>query len=343
MREKIFKFLTPALGILFSVFLLDLTFVSPANALDVYQPPIAAAGPDQTVNEGDFFRIDCTNSYDPDGAVYENRIYSCEWKQVAGPPLDCYDWNATMPNFYAPEVGSAGESLVFELTVTDYHGLKATDTVIVNVLDTSVSYEPPIAAAGPDQTVNERDLFRIDCTKSYDPDGAVYNYRIYSCEWKQIAGPPLDCYDWNAAAPYFYAPEVGPAGESLIFELTVTDYHGLKATDTVIVNVTWHNNPPVARTRNARLFVTEGDVVILDGSPSSDPDDGIFSYGWKQTLGTPVTLSAPGSPKTSFVAPKVRKGKTNLLEFDLIVIDNHGLQSTTPVLVEVARRKGRKS
>ena len=62
-----------------------------------------------------------------------------------------------------------------------------------------------------------------------------------------------------AAQPTFLALDVGPNGESLTFELTVTDNGGLQATDSCIVNITWVNLPPVADA-GVDQTVDEGDM-----------------------------------------------------------------------------------
>ena len=72
--------------------------------------------------------------------------------------------------------------------------------------------------------------------------------------------------------------------------------------------------------------VDEGSAVTLDGSGSSDPDDGIASYLWEQTDGTAVTLSNPTAAKPTFTAPNFVSGN-NMLTFRLTVTDN-GSQST---------------
>ncbi|MBW2107666.1 MAG: PQQ-binding-like beta-propeller repeat protein [Deltaproteobacteria bacterium] len=80
--------------------------------------------------------------------------------------------------------------------------------------------------------------------------------------------------------------------------------------------------------------VVPGDTVILDGSNSSDPDDGIASYLWAQTAGRVVAISDQSAVKTSFVAPE-EDGDGVSLTFRLTVTDNGGSQSSDTCIVNV--------
>ena len=101
---------------------------------------------------------------------------------------------------------------------------------------------PPVADAGPDQTVDEGVTVTLDGSNSSDQDNGIASYL-----WEQTGGIPVALCDPTAAQPSFTSPDVGPDGASLIFRLTVTDNGGLQASDTCIVNVTWLNAPPAAR------------------------------------------------------------------------------------------------
>jgi hypothetical protein len=136
----------------------------------------------------------------------------------------------------------------------------------------------------------------------------------------------------------FVAPNVGPTGASLTFRLTVKDNGGLKSTDTCVVNVTWVNAPPQANAGPDQT-VFGASIVVLDGSASSDPDDGIASYVWKQTSGPPVTLANPTAARTTFTAPYVDASGAALI-FVLTVTDNGGLQSTDTCNVYVKQIPG---
>jgi len=90
------------------------------------------------------------------------------------------------------------------------------------------------------------------------------------------------------------------------------------------------NNPPTADAGPDQT-VDEGDIVTLDGSNSSDPDDGISSYLWTRTDGPSINLSDPASSKPSFTATS---GGT--LQFELKVTDKGGLFSTDTVIITVS-------
>ncbi len=187
-------------------------------------PPLALAGPDQTANEGETVSLDGSNSYDPDGA-----ITSYHWAQTSGTAVTLSDAASPAPTFTAPSVGSAGQALTFKLTVTDNGSLSDTDTVIINV---SNDNQAPTADAGPDQVVDEGETVALNGSNSSDPDGSIVSY-----SWTQTAGGVVTLSDASAAQPTFSAPNVGQHGESLTFELTVTDNGGLQSTDSCTVNV----------------------------------------------------------------------------------------------------------
>jgi hypothetical protein len=142
---------------------------------------------------------------------------------------------STTPTFTAPSVGVTDEALAFQLTVTDNGGLTNIDTVIINVSNVN---QAPIADAGSDQTVNEGDTVTLNGSNSSDPDGAIAAY-----SWIQTAGTSVTLSGPASTTPTFTAPDVGQYGESLTFQLTVTD-DCLKSIDTCTVNVTWVNEPP---------------------------------------------------------------------------------------------------
>ncbi len=289
------------------------------------QPPIADAGPNQTVNEVQLVGLDGSNSLDSDDG-----IASYAWVQTNGPQVTLSDPNGQQSTFTAPDVGAGGDSLIFELTVADHNGLQSTDSCVVNVTWLN---EPPQANAGLDQTVNEGTVVTLDGSSSLDIDDGIASYL-----WTQIGVPMVTLSSPASSQPTFTAPNVEQDGASLNFKLTVTDAGGMKSTDSCIVNISRQNQPPTAVVAPDYMEPIEGTLVTLDGSASMDPDDGIASYLWTQVEGDPVSLSDLTSAVTTFTAPKTDQHGKNL-KFKLTVKDFGGLQGTADSSVYVRQNE----
>ena len=97
------------------------------------------------------------------------------------------------------------------------------------------------------------------------------------------------------------------------FSYTVRDDQGNISNEAVVtVTVIWINQPPTARAGGDQT-VNEGDVVVLDGSGSTDPDDGIASYLWGVVSATgfdkeAIVIADPSAVTTTFTAPQVGAG-----------------------------------
>jgi hypothetical protein len=90
----------------------------------------------------------------------------------------------------------------------------------------------PVADAGPDQSVSEFNLVTLDGSSSSDP-----NDKNLSFQWEQTTGTIVVMSDPTSVQPTFTAPDVGPSGETLTFNLTVNNDENLESTDTVSVMV----------------------------------------------------------------------------------------------------------
>ncbi len=272
-------------------------------------PPVAEAGPGQSVDEGtNPVTLDGSGSSDAVGTI---AAYS--WAQTAGTAVVLTGGNTASPTFTAPQVGPGGETLTFELTVTDDAAQSDTDTVDIVVDNVNLA---PQADAGPDQIVAESSTVNLDGTRSSDPDGPIAAFA-----WTQTSGPTVTLNDTTTATPDFAAPLVA-AQTTLTFELTVTDDLGAQDTDTVDIVIDTFNLPPIANAGPDQA-VTGLTPVNLDGTGSSDPDGGVSAYAWTQTAGPGVTLINGDTATPSFTAPSVTMAET--LTFRLAVTDNDPL------------------
>ncbi len=289
--------------------------VGPSN-----QPPVANGGPDQTVDEEAPVTLDGSGSSDPDSDPL-----TYDWTQAAGPAVTLNLTDPVHPTFTAPTVPVGGATLTFQLVVND--GQIDSDPATVNVAVKNVNHAP-VADAGSDQTLAEGSLVMLDGTGSYDPDTDPLTY-----SWVQIPDPTVTLVGADTAEPTFTAPFVGAGGETLTFELTVSDETDISS-DTVNVIVENVNHDPVAdagpdQTRD------EGTLVSLDGTASSDPDNDPLTYEWVQLSGPTVTLSDPATPTPTFTAPPVVAMASVTLEFELTVDDGFDVVASDTVVITV--------
>lgn len=193
------------------------------------QLPVASAGADQTVDEGEIVSLVGTG-FDSDGT-----ITSYQWTQLSGPTVSISNANQAGASFTAPDVVAA-TNLVFELTVTDDDGATDTDQLTITVNHVEPSNQIPTVSAGADQEVDESDMVTLTGTAN-DSDGSIASYA-----WVQLSGPGVTISNANSASVTFTAPSVNNTTQ-LVFRLTVTDDGGATASDTVTVTV--NNTDPV--------------------------------------------------------------------------------------------------
>ena len=286
------------------------------NAPASNNPPVANAGPNQTVASGASVQLNGSGSSDPDG----NPI-TYAWSQTAGPAVTLSSTTVAMPTFTAP-TGPA--TLTFQLVVNDGHVNSSPSSVTITVNAPSTN-NPPIANAGANQTVASGASVQLDGSGSSDPDGNPITYA-----WSQTAGPTVTLSSTTAVKPTFTAP-TGPA--TLTFQLVVNDglVNSSPSSVTITVNAPVSNNPPVANA-GANQLVASRVKVELDGSGSSDPDGNTLTYAWSQTAGPTVTLSTTTGVQPTFTAPT---GPTTLT-FQLVVNDGQVNSSPSSVTITVS-------
>ncbi len=168
----------------------------------------------------------------------------------------------------------------------------------------TITLEPvnnaPVADAGPDQTVDEGVTVTLDGSNSWDPeDGSELSYL-----WEQTVGPSVTLSDPTAVQPTFTAPDVGPGGISLTFQLTVTDSGSLQDTDTCIVNIDDLGPATIdfedltlgAEYQVPDVFTTSG--IPITAKPFQWSNGTWYSGGWTRVVNTG---DAGGSGKEMWV------------------------------------------
>ncbi|MCL4502161.1 MAG: PKD domain-containing protein [Deltaproteobacteria bacterium] len=271
-------------------------------------PPVANAGPDQTVAQGALVTLDGSGSSDPNG---DTITYAWSFtSEPAGSTATLSNSTSVHPSFTADNAGS----YVVQLVVTDSHGAASTpDSVTI-----STQNSPPVANAGPAQTVSPGALVTLDGSGSSDPNGDTLTYA-----WSFTSKPTGSTATLSGSTtvhPTFTADKAG----SYVVRLIVTDSQGT-ASNPDSVTISTQNSPPVANA-GPNQTVALGALVTLDGSGSSDPDGDTITYAWSFTskpAGSTATLS-----NSTIVNPTFTADKDGDYVLQLIVTDSHGLASS---------------
>lgn len=284
--------------------------VIPVNQVPNY-PPVANAGPNQTAHVTDTVQLDGSGSTDRDGDPLTYR-----WSFVsvpAGSTAVLNNSTTVQPTFTVDRPGT----YTVQLIVNDGKVDSSPSRMSVTTLNS-----PPVANAGPDQTVFQTTTVRLDGSKSTDVDGDPLTYK-----WSLISVPPgsaAQLSDPTAVKPTFVADVKG----TYIAQLIVNDGHVDSPPSSVTIDS--ENSPPVANAGSDQT-IQAGQTVTLDGSKSSDVDGDPLTFRWSilsEPAGSTATLSDPTVVKPTFFGDRV-----GTYIFQLIV--NDGFVDSAPVTVSV--------
>ena len=230
-----------------------------ATLVVVNTPPVADAGPNQSVTVNDTVQLDGSGSSDADGDALG---YSWALQRPAGSTAVLSDANAVAPVFVPDVAGNYTATLV----VNDGQINSAPASVLVDAAPLPVN-TPPVADAGLDRTVDVGDLVALDGTGSFDADGDPVTY-----QWSlsRPIGSTATLSDTTSPTPSFTADVEGVYAATLV----VNDGEAPSAPDVVqvVAGLGQVNDPPVANA-GVDQSVETGDLVQLDGSNSSDPEN----------------------------------------------------------------------
>jgi hypothetical protein len=183
------------------------------------QPPVANAGLDNNIMLPTNSVTLLGSGYDPDGTVV-----AYYWAKIAGPA----QYTIVSPASAHTAVNDLVQGIYqFELTVTDNLGATGKDTVMISV---NVANQPPVAEAGPDQTITLPVNSVTLNGSGTDADGTVVSYL-----WTKISGPPGQ---FTIVSPNQAQTVINDLVQGVYqFVLKVTDNLGATGQDTVTITV----------------------------------------------------------------------------------------------------------
>lgn len=211
------------------------------------ESPIANAGPDQIVNEGDIVFFDGRQSSDNYGIINHT------WTFTDGINITLY---GPQPSFQFNYLGT------FEVTlnVTDAVDNWGTDTMNIVVLDVT----PPVADAGSDIIINESD------TVTFNGSGSSDNVGITNYTWTFNDGAPIIL---EGVHPIYRFDNPG------IFEITLNVSDAARNYDLDMMNVTVIDITPPIADAGSDMVINEGTTVSFNGNGSYD-NVRVVKYTW---------------------------------------------------------------
>jgi hypothetical protein len=273
-------------------------------------PPVANAGANQTARVGDTVTLNGSGSTNPSGVG--TLTYSWAFTYRPGGSAHLNNPTGVMPTFTVDVSGN------FIIALTVSNGIaSSTSSVTVSTVSS-----PPVANAGPNQTVAVGSRVVLDGSHSSDVDGKPLTYK-----WNLVGLPPGSLAALTGAdtpSPKFTADKAGTYQVRLI----VND--GSSDSLPAFVTITTQNSIPVANA-GPNQVVTVGALVHLNGAGSTDVDGDPLTFRWSLPT-VPAGSAAVPSPATDPM-PTFTVDKPGTYVAQLIV--NDGQADSTPSTVTI--------
>ena len=278
------------------------------------RPPVAVAGPDQSVEPGQNVCLDGSGSFDPDLDPISAYAWSFTTRPAGSAAVLAGAATAT-PCFTADRRGD----FVVQLIVTANAVASVADTVVVTTNNVR-----PVADAGPDQTVTIDDEVTLDGTGSSDANGDAIGFN-----WTFVSRPPGSSAALvDALTPFasFAADVAGP----FVVQLIVNDGLLDSLPDTTLITVNALENSPPSAVNDSATTAAGVSVLIDVLDNDSDPDGDALTI---------TEVSDPANGTTAIEANQVRftpaAGFSGATSFTYVISDGRGGTSSATVTVTV--------
>lgn len=230
--------------------------------------PVANAGPAQSALVGQTVQLDGSGSRDADR---DSLTYFWSFTSAPTGSITTLLNDTTVNPTFAPDVAGL---YVVQLIVNDGKTDSDPDTATVTVTEPpSSGNHPPVADAGPAQTVQIGWTVVLDGSGSSDPDGDSLTY-----QWSLAsvpAGSTATLTGADTATPFFVADVAG----SYTAQLTVGDGKGGSATAITSITATLGNRAPTV-SLNATPVSGSAPLSTTFTATATDPDHDPLTYAW---------------------------------------------------------------
>lgn len=261
------------------------------------QAPTANAGVDQTITQGDEVTLNASGSKDSDGKIIT------------------YDWSESGTSLSSESKFSKSDFSVgthnITLTITDNGGASAKDSVTITVNSPANKVPTITEVTASPSTVAKNAEVTLSATAT-DSDGKIAKY-----DWSEKG-------DSLGITNPLKLDNLSVGKHTII--LTVTDDDGDTATKDVEVTV--ENQKPVADAGEDKN-ISQGHLVELDGSGSTDSDGNIVSYRWTEG-NTELGTDSGYLDRTGVISDVVGEHTITLT-----VTDDDGAVATDTVIVTI--------
>lgn len=250
------------------------------------QKPLAIVDtPSNFINHTEI-TFDGSASYSPDGLML-----NYNWQLVSVPQGSA----SQLSNAFLPQTHFTPDTEgIYVLQFYVDNGFVRSDE---QTLEIEIENHAPIAIAGNDITIAEGSQLQLDGNNSYDPENVSLSFEWLIAQMPQGSNASISATD--VATPVFTPDLPG----MYTIQLVVSD--GMQQSDPGVMIVHVEENAEPIANIDALSTVYLGQVVMLDGDKSYDPNGDNINYLWaleSKPGGSNAALSAITNKSSAFIA-----------------------------------------